>query len=577
MIQNLAGIYQDDFFDNTKLDSLKDLITSQADAGQNSIVVNNGSLFGVGKLVIVYDGYEIFETAVIQSISGNVLTMTENLLNTYPEGSYIGKFLGVLDTVNKKYLRLQSPDLGNGSDGAFVSVGNESWVGEKNFSSVLVKSGHTIYVNGNFSIKCQGNFEIEAGGKITAEGYGHAGGWGTRYNAYNGASEIGGSTQSWMRNGGGGGGGYASGSSSSRSCGGGGGYGGSGGSGYTQYSSPNNTPQEGSPYNDSELSRFELAYLKGSGGGGGASAESNGNARGGNGGGIIRIHCRNLIVNGEIDCDGENAPEAGIPSNYNTGGGGGGAGGTIFIQVLNKATLGVSLVHANGGAGSGGKITNGTIWGYGGNGSGGRIRIEAGKKQGSTSPGYATNYYSNVGGYAKFGWYFTKEIKALNPTITINGFFKQEAIVRINLSSIANSGQANISLTSALAYEVGDKAIIYENEKMEIVEIIEIIGNVLTLASNLQNSYSTSAQLIRVDAYGYVSLEPAGDNENLQEMMLQSATNLGSNIWYLAYSKTIKAINGQDSGVRVVGCVKLKGRSNSVDQFNLKEANWNYF
>lgn len=109
------------------------------------------------------------------------------------------------------------------------------------------------------------------------------------------------------------------------------------------------------------------------------------------------------------------------------------------------------------------------------------------------------------------------------------------------------------------------------------MEIINIAGNILTMSGNLKNSYSVSAQLIRIDAHGYVSLEPSGHDENLQEMMLQSVANLGSNIWYLTYSKTIKEINNQDSGVRVVGCVKLKGRSNNTNQLNLREVNWNYF
>ncbi|MCF7819867.1 MAG: hypothetical protein K9M44_00145 [Candidatus Pacebacteria bacterium] len=576
-ILKLTGILQDDFTSNDQINETKDFIDSVANSGQKDVVVGDGSKFSVGEMVIIYDGYEMFENAVIESINGNILTMTENLSNSYPEGSYIGKFLGVLDTVNNQYLRLQSPDLGDGGDGAFESTGNETWSSEKNFTSVLIKDGHTITVNGNFPIKCQGTFEIEAGGKISAKAKGHAGGYGARYYGNCGASELGGSTQQWERNGGGGGGGYASGSSISRSCGAGGGYGTNGGNGYTYGSSPNNTPQGGLAYNDSELSNFSESYLKGSGGGGGAGAESSGHSRGGYGGGIIRIHCKNLIVNGEIDCDGGDATEAGTPYNYYTGGGGGGAGGTIYLQVLNKATLGTNLVHSNGGIRSGGKNTSGDIWGYGGNGGKGRIRIEAGKIDGSTSPTLVSGFITNLGGYAKYGWYFTKEIKALNETITVNGYFKQEVTIKINLSAIANLGQADVDLIDASDFEVGDKAILLEDEKMEIVEIQSISTNKLTMTEDLKNTYYTGAQLLRIDAYGLISLEPVDDDENLQDMMLQSVEDLGDNIWYLSYSKTVKAMNNQDAGVRLIGCVKLKGRSNNTNEIKLKEINWNYF
>jgi hypothetical protein len=576
-ILKLTGILQDDFTSNDQINETKDFIDSVANSGQKDVIVGDGSKFSVGEMVIIYDGYEMFENAVIESIVGNTLTMTENLTNTYPEGSYIGKFLGVLDTVSNRYLRMQSPDLGDGSDGAFESTGNATWSSEKNFTSVLVKNGHTITISGNYPIKCQGTYEIEAGGKISAKGRGHAGGYGRRYRGDCGASELGGSTEQWERNGGGGGGGYASGYSSSRSCGAGGAYGTNGGNGYTQSSSPNNTPQGGLAYNDSGLSNFSESYIKGSGGGGGAGAESSGNARGGSGGGIIRIHCKNLIVNGEIDCDGSDASEAGTPYNYYTGGGGGGSGGTIYLQVLNKATLGASLVHANGGARSGGKNTNGDIWGYGGNGGKGRIRIEAGKTDGSTNPSFGSGFNTNLGGYAKYGWYFAKEIKALNETITVNGYFKQEAIIKIDLALIANSGQADIDLVDASDFEVGDKAILLEDEKMEIVEIQAISSDTLKMSEDLQNTYSTNAQLIRIDAYGLISLEPVGDDESLQDMILQSVEDLGSDIWYLSYSKTIKSMNNQDAGVRLVGCVKLKGKSNNTNEINVKEVNWNYF
>ena len=81
MTQELAGIYQDDFFDNSKTDTIKDFLASPATVGQNSVVVNNGALFSIGKMVIIYDGVATFETATIQGKSGNTLTLTQNLVN----------------------------------------------------------------------------------------------------------------------------------------------------------------------------------------------------------------------------------------------------------------------------------------------------------------------------------------------------------------------------------------------------------------------------------------------------------------------------------------------------------------
>ncbi len=577
----LTGITQDDMTSNEYVDERITYIDSEAIASQRNIVVGDASEFKIGDQVVVYDNMNGFETAVIDSIVGNTLTMKDNLSNSYPEGSSIGKYLGYLDTLNNKFTRLLAPDLGDGSDGAFVSTGNTTWSSEKNFTSILIQAGHTIYISGNIQIKCQGNIEIEAGGIISAKGRGHSRGssgdpWG-----YQGSSYIGSGDRANEANGGGGGGGDGSGSSSYRSGGGGGGYGSAGGRS-NKYGG--DYGYGGEVYNNESLSNtFSIEYLRGSGGGGGGSNyQMPGWGHGGHGGGIIRLHCKNMVVNGEIDCDGNDGLDGGDenthPGSYYSAGGGGGSGGTIFIQVLNKADIGTGYIHARGGTRGLGINSSGTndSYGNGGNGGNGRIRIEAGKVVGTTSPGFYSGY-SNERKYAKYGWYFTKELKVLNETITVNGYFKQKAVIKINLASIANSGQADIELTDASDFEVGDRAILLEDEKMKLVEVQGIVSNTLTVTEELQNTYSTNAQLIRIDAYGLISLEPVGDDENLQDMMLQSIEDLGDDIWYLSYSKTIKAMNNQDAGVRLVGCVKLKGKSNNTNEINVKEVNWNYF
>ena len=79
-VLKLTGILQDDFTANDKIDEVKDFIDSIANSGQKNVVVSDGSKFSVGEMVIIYDGYEIVENAVIESISVNTLTMTENIL-----------------------------------------------------------------------------------------------------------------------------------------------------------------------------------------------------------------------------------------------------------------------------------------------------------------------------------------------------------------------------------------------------------------------------------------------------------------------------------------------------------------
>jgi hypothetical protein len=74
----------------------------------------------------------------------------------------------------------------------------------------------------------------------------------------------------------------------------------------------------------------------------------------GNGGGVIRLHVRDLVVNGNIFATGGN------------GAGWGGAGSGGSIKLVTRSFSGTGLVQAHGGVGSGG---------IGGGGGGGRIAI----------------------------------------------------------------------------------------------------------------------------------------------------------------------------------------------------------
>ncbi|MFH0892449.1 MAG: hypothetical protein V1867_06755 [Candidatus Falkowbacteria bacterium] len=577
VLPGLTGIFADPLENESKTDTLKDYVDSQADAGQKDVNVGNGAQFAAGDAVILYDGAGTFETAVIASVSSNVLTMTVNLSNTYPEGSRIGRYLGLIDTANHKFVRSSGADLGNGSDGAFVSSGSVTWSSEKNFTSVLIQSGHTVTISGNFPVKCQGSFIIEAGGKLSAKGQGYSGGGGSWTQSYQGASYPGSGSASTSPNGGGGGGGSHSGNACG--AGGGGGYG-SGGGGGSYYASSAVSGQGGGVYNNPALSdTFTIAYLKGSGGGGGSSNwTTRQGSSGGSGGGIIRLHCQNLLVEGEIDCDGNvggNGAET-PPSGYYTCGGGGGGGGTIFICCAQLAMAGTNLIHANGGAGSYGKDGSGNPVYPGGGGGNGRIRIEAAKITGSTSPAYGSGYVNDTG-FCKYGWYFTNKINTLNPVITVNCYVKQEINFKVNIAAVSVSGQPDIEVADSDGLEAGDVVLVLESDKMEIKEIEVIDGDILTFTEDLLNTYTVAGQVLRIDAFGLVSLAPAGEGADILAMVLQSAHDLGGDIWYLTFTKTIKEVNADNSGVSLTGVLMLKGARNDGEDVNVREINWGYF
>lgn len=94
------------------------------------------------------------------------------------------------------------------------------------------------------------------------------------------------------------------------------------------------------------------------GGGGGGNSNSGTGGDGGDGGGLIYILSKALVVTGSITAKGE----AGASGAGTEGGGGGGGGGCIILKVQ-TATLGSSLIDASAGAGGNG--------GSGGDGGGG--------------------------------------------------------------------------------------------------------------------------------------------------------------------------------------------------------------
>ncbi len=151
----------------------------------------------------------------------------------------------------------------------------------------------------------------------------------------------------------------------------------------------------GIPYGTPDLGRMYL----GSGGGSGNShsataAEDN---HGGAGGGIVFIEALGLQVQGGVRADGEQGwPLAGTPlfaqfetTNTQDGSGGAGSGGSVRLQFVD-GSLGDGRVTANGGACGARTGWPGayTVAQRGANGGAGRVRLDYGTLDGSTSPAY---------------------------------------------------------------------------------------------------------------------------------------------------------------------------------------------
>lgn len=206
-------------------------------------------------------------------------------------------------------------DRGDGSDGAFNPTGNTTISGEKNYTSVFIKSGVTVSVTHHAIIKCQGSF-INLG-TISAAGQGASGG--SPYNS--------------GQNGYGAGVGAAAGYASQQG-------GGAGGAAQINGITVSMTI-------DLQKSMFCARALCNGAGGGGSGRNSNGvTGNGGRGGGCIYITCAEFSNTGTISAAGGAAQDTGAGSAHG-GAGGGGAIGIVAGRITQQGTLNVN----GGGAG----------------------------------------------------------------------------------------------------------------------------------------------------------------------------------------------------------------------------------
>ncbi|MEP7103309.1 MAG: PA14 domain-containing protein [Candidatus Dojkabacteria bacterium] len=347
-IDSTQTIYTDDIRGN---------LTETATSGSNQIKLNSMNQLDKGDRLIIVSmvgsSTGTYEYGIIQSISGNTVTLTSPLANTYTvSGSDIVQFVKVAQYHNLTV---------NGHLTA------HNWDGQTG-GIVAIKATGTVTVVGDIGVDGKGY----RGGSRTTENNpdrGHAGeGYLGNYN-----NNI---VDCWQNddsnaNGGGPGHGYVYVWDSNKHASGGGGGGNKtdGGGGLSPSSDGWCNGGPGKTYGTNEV---EKLYFGGGGGSGGAGQDGTDSGAGGNGGGAILIDANVLNITGQITSVGGNGASA-QGGGYNlAGGGGAGAGGTIVLKTK-SANIETNKLLVNGGNGGPGTPSQGA---GGGNGGGGRTRIE---------------------------------------------------------------------------------------------------------------------------------------------------------------------------------------------------------
>ncbi len=361
-------------------DDTRSALASSASSGQPNLALANASGFAVGQEVLVIQiqgtGVGKYELGTITGVSGNTLTLRNNLTDTYTVG-------GASKAQVIRVPHYQNVTVQNG--GTLTAHGWDGATG----GIIAFRSAGSTSINGIVSVNGTNGVDMFDLGQ-PGDGGGFRGGF-----ASEGANETAGQGEGiagprsplpadWIgngstaSNGNGGGGG-----STSNGTGAGGGGGSNGSSGAAGLAPGGATG--GSYGNISGAADLSVATFGGAGGGGAAPGGTE-QGSGGNGGGIILIFADSINVAGNITANGGRGGNS-YPSPGS--GGGGGAGGSILIRAR-TATLGSGLITATGGAAGWG--SNDTYnGGDGGAGGDGRIRIEYGTSlSGSTNPAAST-------------------------------------------------------------------------------------------------------------------------------------------------------------------------------------------
>ena len=349
-------------------DAVRTSVTGNNASNSNSINVSSSSGFSVGDEIMVITMVDaatsnntvgLHDFNIISGISGNTLTLTAVLINSYNAAS--SRKHQVLKVPNYTSVTISSGATltchsWDGTSGGILcfrangTVSNSGLItaAEKGYRGV----GHASSISGNQHYRNKNGAQGEG---IYGTGYQGGNSNGSNNATWNSANGNGGGGGTGKQDSGGGGGGaYAANGSAGLNSG--GHYGGTG----------------GSAVGVADLSKL---IMGGAGGEGGADEDGHISGAGANGGGVILISCANLNNGGTISANGQNGGHA-TNSNSNgangsgsgMGGGGGGAGGSVKLISLFSGSGTITSIGGIKGNNNGGG-------GHGGAGSVGRIAL----------------------------------------------------------------------------------------------------------------------------------------------------------------------------------------------------------
>jgi len=381
--------------------------TGYARAGKTSFTDSTHAGWYLGNTTEgVYFGAASDTSYIKYDISANTISMNCNLLATSKiftsSNQSFDASLVASSALNSSTMGFQIL-FGNGSDGDLTVSETTNINSDKQYNNLTINNGGKITSSTNkyIYIAVKGTLTINSGGKIDAVGIGSLGGI-NAVGADGSGSGVGVDYLDFTRRigssgGGGGGSGKYNGSySGSVGLTGGNGYlvGATGGAGGTNASPNGVIGGTGIDINQLVKDRIQLynsMLLNAWGSGGGAGGSSSGigltSGNGGNGGGVIYIEARNIVIDentnaidasGGVGSVGTNG--TGVGNERGSGGGAGGSGGVVFVKYqtfsnVNGANTNIKVSGGTGGVGGTKFNANGGDGGTGGAGGGGVIYL----------------------------------------------------------------------------------------------------------------------------------------------------------------------------------------------------------
>ncbi|MFN8777749.1 MAG: HYR domain-containing protein, partial [Flavobacteriales bacterium] len=389
-----------------------------------SITTTNNSSFGTLTSAAQAGNYEF---ARISSISGNVITFSGNIANTYDTSGGL-QLVTVPEYNNVTVTAAVNAQAWNGTTGgiiAFDALGTVTMNAAINANGSGFRGG-AVSVNQATSCSFTG-FALNGPS-------GQAGQKGEGISIVAAAVSAG---RGRAANGGGAG-------NAENAGGAGGANGGNGGNGGDQWSGCG-TGGGGGIAGSGLSALFAQNKIFLGGGGGGGQANSSVGSSGANGGGIIIISAQSIASNGnQITANGSNALNATFD-----GAGGGGAGGSILLQV--NTFTNPTTVQARGGTGGNANNDHGT----GGGGGGGLVRHVGATPPANLTISVTGGANGTAGGVARNATAGAAGIASGNLSLPQSGPFVMLSANQVNNGSTDNCGIASVTV-SPQAFDCGD-------------------------------------------------------------------------------------------------------------------------